>query len=794
MSLSSTSRRVLFGLLLAGLLCSAQAQQAADGTDEARLDAAPADVSAAETLGTIPVSTVPVVEPEPAAAEKPVTTEPARLQEVVVTATKRATPVRKIAGTVNVLSGEDLEREGVQSIDEIVMRVPGVNLTDEGTGGTAKRITIRGIATGTGVNLTTGTLYGDIPFSDPFSPKVSLDANPFDMATVEVLKGPQGTLFGGTGLNGLIRYVPQAPDLGEVQLKYYTQWQSYPGNGGSDWNYGGVLNAPFLDHKAAVRLVGFRRKSPGYTDNTRADGKPDVNTLEQYGFRAALTWLPAERWKVGLLGTIQETREDDLAYTDNYDGRLEHGNSPRASPAEYSYALGTLNIEREFDWGALISQTSYLEKKYNVFLEASRALGGSIPILAGANDNHSQGVTQEVRLVYSPRRSPWKWLAGAFYYNIDLFDCSDIGSAQGLPTLPISIPGALNGLIANPCPGNVSRVGDQIDIGQLIGDIQLQEYAVFGELSRKLGKYWEATLGARSYRIQTSGSVSTAGLLYASANQGRAATRDASVEERGISPKASIVFSPTKDVRTYFTVTRGFRFGGPQIAASTPTTDVPEVYKSDKLWNYELGARTDWLDRTLRFDTSLYVIEWTNPQVFQRSGDNLVSFIDNVGGAKGRGAEAMLRYLPPFAPGLSLELSGAYNKTVTTEPFNSASGDVVPTGSNWPLSSRWQTSSTLAYTLPIESWRAGASIRHTYLGSACNTIECTAPVFGYRTLDFNVFASGPDKSYWPQLSLSLNNLTDERGISNVTSNDQPAGDTVTYIAPRAVVLRLSGSF
>src|SRR3546814_17463413 len=87
----------------------------------------------------------------------------------------------------------------------------------------------------------------------------------------------------------------------------YTHLQSYPGNGGNAGNYGAAINAPFADHTAALRIMGFRRDSPGYVDDTRRGGKPDVNTLEQYGFRGALTWLPADRWTVGLLATTQKT-------------------------------------------------------------------------------------------------------------------------------------------------------------------------------------------------------------------------------------------------------------------------------------------------------------------------------------------------------------------------------------------------------------------------------------------------------------------------------------------------------
>src|SRR3546814_11445763 len=129
-----------------------------------------------------------------------------------------------------------------------------------------------------------------------------------------------------------------------------------------------------------------------------SDWSSDVcssDLLEQYGFRGALTWLPADRWTVGLLATTQKTHENDLAYTDNYDGQLSHGDSPRPSPAVYSYTLGSLNIQREFDWGDLISQTSYQEKQYNVFLEASRALGGVLPLLPGADSSEERSVGKE---------------------------------------------------------------------------------------------------------------------------------------------------------------------------------------------------------------------------------------------------------------------------------------------------------------------------------------------------------------------------------------------------------------
>jgi outer membrane receptor protein involved in Fe transport len=767
---------------------------------------APAATATPEATASAPAAQEPTAQldliPVPTKREeaKPVVVPAKRssqLEEIVVTATKRAEPLREIPATISVLSGEKLEREGIQNIEQIVAQVPGVNLTDEGSGGTPKRITIRGISAGFGTNLTAGTLIGDIPFTDPFAPKVQLDPNPFDIATVEVLKGPQGTLFGGTGLNGMIRYVPEAPQLDEFRVKYYTQLTSYPGNGDSGWNYGAMINAPFAGNTSALRLVGFHRDSPGYVDDT-LNHKRDVNSGTQYGLRGILAWEPSERWKISLMGATQHTKDNDLAYTDYKDGTLARTSSARPSPSEAQYTLANLTVQRSFDWGDLISQSSYVDKKFEIFLDASRISSGVTdmppPILAGADDNHSKSIIQEIRAVSAPSDGPWKWLAGAFYYKNELYDCAEASAIQGLPSLPI--PPILNGIIANPCPGNVDKIGDMLDIAQLVGDLNLEERALFGEVTRKLGDDWSLTLGARAYRLRVNGTVSFAGAIYALQNNLMAGQHVADTSEQGLSPKGSIAWQPSDDLKFYFTASRGFRFGGPQLAASTPTTTIPTAYKSDSLWNYELGLRSDWLDRSLRIDASVYYVDWKNPQVFQTSPPQpiAIGFIDNVGGARSKGIEVSVTYLPDFVEGLTLDASVSLGQTETSKAFTAASGTVVPSGSPWPLAPRWQTTTSISYARPIASWNSGISLRHSFIGSACNSIDCTAQVFGYRTLDLNLFATPEADSYWPQFSVTMSNLTDERGYSNITTNPSPARDTINYIAPRSLVLRLSGSF
>ena len=710
-------------------------------------------------------------------------------QEIVVTATKRSVSVRDIPGTVTAISGADLERQGVQNIDQIVALVPGVNLTDDGQG-QSKRITIRGISADTNVNFTTGTLFGDIPFSDPFIPKVQLDPNPFDMASVEVLKGPQGTLFGGSGLNGMIRYVPEVPRLDEFEVKYFGQYESFPGNGDIGTSFGAVVNVPLLAETLALRVMGFHRDSPGYVDSIGTDDD-DANSIGQDGYRAMLGWEPSEAWKINLMLVGQQSHQDDVAFTNNNSGRLERTVTPRTSPVDTDYRLANLGIVYELEWADVVSQTSFVDKEYEAFLDTSRLLlQGAVPLLAAAGYNESQAFVQEVRLVSaSTPEDDWKWLVGAFYYDLDLFDCVDLPTVvDGLPINP------LPGLIAVPCSQNADRASSSLNLAHLEGDLKIAEKALFGEVTRRLSERFELTLGARFYRTTSEGDVTSAGALYATQTGGSVSRRSGDVEEQGVSPKVILGFRPTEDVLTYASISKGFRFGGIQLGASTPTTAVPATFKSDTLWNYELGIRSEWMDKSLFVDASAYFIDWTDPQVYQQSVDTLVTFIDNVGGVEGHGVELALLYLPPVLNGFSVSVAASWNRTTTTEDFTSSNGAFVAEGSSWPLSPEWQVSSQLRYQLPLQEWDAAIAARHTYSGKACNTIECTANVFGYRTIDLLLSLGSVTARWLPEINLSFNNLADERGISNVTT-DGPGGlETVNYIPPRSVILRLSGRF
>jgi outer membrane receptor protein involved in Fe transport len=263
--------------------------------------------------------------------------------------------------------------------------------------------------------------------------------------------------------------------------------------------------------------------------------------------------------------------------------------------------------------------------------------------------------------------------------------------------------------------------------------------------------------------------------------------------QQGLNPKFAIKYQINDDMNIYGSVSKGFRYGGAQVLVGTLTSSAPEFFKSDYIWNYELGLRTNWLDDTLFVDVTPFYLQWLHPQLQQADSTGLGSFFDNVGGARSLGVETAIRYLT-FIPGLEIDFSGSYVKTQTTVPFTASNGDAIKPGTTWPLAAKWQSSSTLSYNHSLwSSWIGGGSVTYTTISSAPNTLNYLDTVFGYKTLDLNLTVSNPEVMSKPELSLSLSNATDARGLISGVNNPQFPKDHV-YIKPRALMARLSFSF
>ena len=749
-----------------------------------------------DTLRTIAVGeTVTVAAQEPTATEKKAGTQ--QLQEVVVTATKRRKSVRSIPSTINVIAGEKLEAQGARELQDFVDQVPGLQIQDVAVT-SSRKIVIRGIAPDNTTNQTVGTLLGDVPLGDPIGSYTVVDPDTFDLATVEVLKGPQGTLFGASSLAGVIRYVPNAPKLGEWQGKAFGEWVSTK-EGGAAPTFGAALNLP-AGEEVAFRFSGTWEHRPGVIDiDNPARHEKDADDAHKWSGRAMALWQPTSRFTLNAWYTAQKRRADESFFVTNFDADYTRRDAPSSSPTSRSFDLSALDMRYRFDWATLVSLSAYQNKKNQFNFESSYALladAGEAGITVGrsSRDVKARGLMQEFRLV-SPDAGKWTWQTGVFYSQYDASIRSDIYSPApdllGLGPVIALLPAAIRDAFATD--NGISIGNQQLD------PLEASEAALFGELTRKFGSV-DITLGGRLYDTGVSGVSTTSGLAPFATNGSAQSVQNLDVKDKGFSPKAAITWKASRDVLFYGGVSRGFQYGGVNaVAIPSPNSTAPPTYKSSALWSYETGIRTDWFDRTLRVDLTAYYQQWKDAQVSQVAPP-AEAYIDNVGDVEVKGLELSLRYQLPIN-GLSLDTNGSYLESKTAAEFTDSDGNLIPPGTTMPNSPRLQGSATLNYSyLFSDIWQTNTALLYTHVGPSFGNIQHTGKLQARDMLNFNFTVTRSDLSFSPSIGLVVNNITDQRKVVSATESKE--NDTATdginyavgYTRPRTVILRLGAEF
>lgn len=799
-------------LALSAALLPAQAQDAAADTNngDALIDelfAAPGDSAdsadpqasqrpdqPSDQASAEPLPTIAVAEPGmPESDLKPVP-RAVQLEEIVVTATKREMSARDVPISINATSGEALEKMGARDIQDYISTVPGITL-QEGTNGEAggRKITVRGVgpseANGISGNQTVGQFIGDIPMTDPYSNFVTPDLDPFDLQAVEILKGPQGTYFGASALNGAIRYVPNKPELGLWSLRGFAEVLSIT-DGGVDGTYAAAVNVP-VHESFAMRATGVLQNTPGYTDNLQR-GAEDADYRDKWSARGALRWEPTERFDLNLTYLQQESEKHDILDVDNPDGEMTNNQHPGPSNIQTGFDLASIDARYEFDdWGTLVWQSSLQHKDVLAELDATLLTGPQgLQNLRTYATTEVEGTTHELRLV-SPGDGDWNWIVGVFFldYEADVYNEAYFsGTALPLPPLPV-----LDGFLG---PRG-------LQYGTNHTRPQARENSLYGELTRRLGSDWELTAGARLYKTRIWGTSVIGGLLG-----GAVPDAEIDLRDQGVSPKLSLSYKPSESFMAYATISRGFQFGGINTNVSGLPVDnpltgppVPVSFDSSSLWSREIGIRTDWLERTLRADLVVYDLDWSDAQ-FVEMNNNLVidtTYVSNVGKVRSQGVEGSLFWLTPLE-GLSLNLAAGYSRALTATEYTAQDGSLVPSGTEMPNTPRWQTASTLAYNTNIGAWLAGASATHTYASRAYNTILHENEIFDYGAVSLGLNLARPDWPGAPALSFGVTNLANTRGVvgrysfTGLTTGTDAETPSYIYIRPRAFTLRLSFEF
>lgn len=719
------------------------------------------------------------------------------LEEIVVTATKRSQSVEEIPTTINVLSGDNLESQGIRQLSEFIDQVPGIKMQEQsGTG--PRKVAVRGVGPDDTTNQTVGTVLGDVPLGDPFGSYTIVDPDPFDLQTVEVLKGPQGSLFGASSLSGLIRYVPNTPVLETWAGKGFAQWTSIQG-GGSDPTYGAMVNVP-VGTTLAFRGAGVIEHAPGYIDyNTPGYVKKNADQSHKWFGRAMMRWQPTEELNINVMGMSQQAHGEQFAAVTNPDYKLERNDAPTANPYRRGFQMGAVDARYTFDWATLVSLTGYQHKinkfnqdiTYNFFAEPAAQAG--LDLVHALRDVEAHGFSQELRLV-SPDEGPWTWLGGVVYSNYKAAINSDVYVPQAAiatqALVSLLTPLGLGDLAAGVGNENGLTIGRQV-----FDPMNAKEKAVFGEVTREIGDV-KITLGGRLYKTSVDGTAKASGVAATVANQQPVTTSQANVEGKGFSPKAAVTWQLDENILVYSSAARGYQFGGINVVP-IPIDKYPPTYKSSTLWSYEAGIRTDWLDNTLKADLSVFYLDWKNAQVTQVGQSSADSWVDNVGVVKSKGLEGTLRYLLPI-DGLTLEINGAYTQAKTAVAFVNSQGNTVASGTDMPNSSPLQTSTTLAYSTELfTSWRASSALLYTHSGAAWNDINHDARIEARDILNFNLSLGYADGYMHPTIGFVVANLTNQ--IKKVSVGAGPADtalakNPVVYSPPRTFQVKASFDF
>jgi iron complex outermembrane recepter protein len=729
--------------------------------------AAPARAQDPETVPTVPVEAPPA-----SAAGSSGTAQ--QLDPIVVTVTKREKAARDLAGSVGAMRGSDLEHLGALGLEDHLKLVPGVSLNKE----MSDRVdpTIRGIATETRFQSgqrATGIYVDEVPLSDAFIPISQPDLSTFDLERIEVMKGPQGTLFGSMALAGAIHYVTEKPAFGQFGGKVLGTLASVAEGGRREPHAAAVLNVPIGD-SAALRGVMVTRDEPGFIDDART-GQSDIGGLRQRHSRVLGAWQPVEPLTLRASWLEQRGWHDDSPFGDQRE-RLDHGNTLGPSPTLNAYRAGNIVAAYDFGWGTLQGSSSKLVKEARLRLEVSRVLGTGVtgePLYTTA-DAEVDGLTQEVRLASPAGRGRWEWLVGAWrQHHEQAYDQY------------ILIPG--DG--PEPPP---NRKGDDLQAVAAHYQSNGRETAVFGDIGLRIIDPWTVSFGGRLYRIELESRNVNRGLLtLATFGSPRAVVEDR-LEEDGFNPRLSSTFRFSERVLVYALAARGFRFGGVQLLPPVPGSDPPpRTYRSDTLWNYEGGVRTDWLDQALTLDAAVFEGRWRDLQITQLDSLGLTTYVANIGAARTRGLELSLS-VRPFR-GVTWTSVAAWIEARTAEPF-AANGRSVPPDTALPGTPRQQWSSLVSYEEPFAAFTGAFTALYSHVGPSASDLFGTERLGDYATLDLRARLRFDAMPLRPEFALGMANVTDVRGVAGAFATPTGAARDFYFITPRTLSLTTTLSF
>jgi outer membrane receptor protein involved in Fe transport len=556
--------------------------------------------------------------------------------EIVVTAAKREQSVRDVSGSVSAVSEATLQKLNAQSLSDYITRVPGVIFNDYQPG--VSEVVIRGVASSTyheANQATTGYYLNEVPLIEPGFPLVIPDVDSFDVSRVEVLRGPQGTLFGSSSLGGAINYVVNEADPARFDAGFEGNVATTKRAGEASYAVKGMVNVPIVTDKLAVRLVALQRYDAGYLDNTLL-GEDGSNDLRVRGLRGSIVFTPTETTRISALSMYQEYDLDDQTYVIFGPPKTFERATNVAEYQDTSFMMHSLRLEQDLGFATLTAVGSYTEKKADLAFDNS-IFGGNDPRTGtpelASSDGKSKTEYGELRLA-SPDGGRFRWLLGANYTRLRSNN-TDGTFIEGIADYIDANPGEFGGR-----PGSELAPGDLAT--RTISSNRVTEKAIFGEASFDIIDTLTLTVGGRlfEYRSRPRLQYLPNANLVDPFDFAPAAAKDSD-----FIPKVSLTYKPSDDFMVYALYSEGFRIGGVNVySAAVP--GLPLTFESDTTKNYEIGTRFDLIDRTLSVDVTAYHIDWGNVQARLFTPVDFDAYTVNGGGADIDGVEISLNLRP----------------------------------------------------------------------------------------------------------------------------------------------------
>lgn len=733
-------------------------------------------------LATSATDIGPATQTAPAPASSRSTSSTATtLGTIIVTANKRSERLQDVPMAVSALSGYQLERETSQSFSDYATRVPGLNIISQGPGQT--QLVLRGITSGANTaNATVGTYVDDIPYgsSTVYSAGSVLtpDIDPDDVQRIEVLRGPQGTLYGSNTLGGLLKFVTTPPDSTRFSGRVAAGVSSVSG-GGTGADVHAMVNLPLVQGKLALRVNAYGRKDPGYVDNVTIN-KKDVNDAKVRGGRAQLLWTPTDRFSLSLSALAQNLRGDALSNggvdVDPVTLQPIHGDLQQARAAgtgqlDVRYRLYGAVANADFGWSKLVSSTSYSTLAASSNGDVTTAYGAILNPALGLNAGYSikQPImlgkfTQELRL-QSPDDQVLEWRAGLFYTREHSHNTQDVLALDPTTGAPLALPFVL---------GHIA-----------LGPAVFTEWAGYGDVTWHASSRFSVMVGARYSSDRTTFTQTGNGVL---------------VGPIGFTSKSSdnpttYLLNPSfkfgADLMAYARIASGFRPGGANVGVP-PGLNAPLTFKPDKLVSYELGLKSTLLDKRMTVDVAAFYIDWSQIQLTSFAGG--FSFLGNGGKASSQGVEASWQYTA--ARGLMLSANATW--TDAKLAADTPPGLIGYKGDRLPYVPKWNANLGVDYDFPLAGgWSGFVGASYRFVGARKTDFTVVpGPRFDVPSYDGVDLRAGVNYADWT-FKAYVKNLTNNRGINSLsgeTIDPRASPFGAVYVTPRTVGVSASVSF